>query len=108
MAKLSKADALIRDKAVSLSGLSQGQFRILPAAQKAQWLEQAQREAASELEGLGDQAGAESEEDDGIPEAVPGVRMVRDPGRYPEGPHEADVHPEEVNNYALGGWVRAD
>jgi hypothetical protein len=35
--------------------------------------------------------------------AVKLVKMVRDPEEYPE-PHEANVHPDEVGNYALGGW----
>lgn len=34
------------------------------------------------------------------------VRMVRDAEKYPV-PHEADVHPAEVENYASGGWVKA-
>jgi hypothetical protein len=33
------------------------------------------------------------------------VRMVRDES-YPE-PREADVHPDEVDNFAAGGWVKA-
>lgn len=33
------------------------------------------------------------------------VRMVRD-DRYPE-PHEADVHPDEVENWKLHDWVEA-
>jgi hypothetical protein len=32
------------------------------------------------------------------------VRMQRDPDSYPA-PHRADVHPDEVTNYAAGGWV---
>lgn len=32
------------------------------------------------------------------------VRMVRDAEAYPA-PHTADVHPAEVENYAVGGWV---
>jgi hypothetical protein len=35
------------------------------------------------------------------------VRMVRDAELYPEGPHEADVHPDEVENYEAGGWAKA-
>lgn len=35
------------------------------------------------------------------------VEMVRDDEVYPE-PHTATVHPEEVDNYAQGGWTRAD
>lgn len=40
--------------------------------------------------------------------AVETVKMVRDVEVYPEGPHEADVHPDEIDNYAIGGWVRAE
>lgn len=32
------------------------------------------------------------------------VQMVRDEDKYPA-PHTAQVHPEEVLNYQLGGWV---
>lgn len=35
------------------------------------------------------------------------VEMVRDAEIYPE-PHTATVHPDEVDNYAQGGWKRAD
>jgi hypothetical protein len=35
------------------------------------------------------------------------VSMKRDAELYPEGPHEADVHPDEVEDYAAGGWERA-
>lgn len=38
--------------------------------------------------------------------AVQLVPMVRDPGQWPA-PHNADVHPDEVANYAAGGWVPA-
>ncbi len=34
------------------------------------------------------------------------VSMVRDPAQYPAGPHTAQVHPDEVGNYASGGWTR--
>jgi len=34
------------------------------------------------------------------------VRMVRDASVHPA-PHTADVHPDEVANYALGGWAKA-
>lgn len=29
--------------------------------------------------------------------------MKRDPEQYPA-PHIADVHPDEVDNYRVGGW----
>lgn len=34
------------------------------------------------------------------------VAMVRDSEQYPA-PHVADVHPDEVENYAAGGWMAA-
>ena len=34
------------------------------------------------------------------------VKMVRDEEQFPNGPHEADVHPDEVENFAAGGWVK--
>lgn len=37
-------------------------------------------------------------------ESSPGlVRMKRDPEQFPA-PHSADVHPNEVANYAAAGW----
>lgn len=35
------------------------------------------------------------------------VKMVRSPEQFPP-PHEIDVHPAEVENYAAGGWVVKD
>ena len=35
------------------------------------------------------------------------VAMTRDKKVYPA-PHTAHVHPDEVINYQMGGWVRAD
>lgn len=32
------------------------------------------------------------------------IKMERDPEAYPA-PHSADVHPEEVENFRLGGFV---
>jgi hypothetical protein len=34
------------------------------------------------------------------------VKMVRDPDQY-EAPHEAEVHPDEVEDYKSGGWTEA-
>lgn len=45
--------------------------------------------------------------DDEQPKVPALVKMVRDAEMYPAGPFEADVHPDEVANYSLGGWVRA-
>lgn len=39
------------------------------------------------------------------PEGV--VPMVRNAEQWPEGPWAADVHPDEVENYAAFGWVIA-
>ncbi|WP_318833695.1 hypothetical protein [Burkholderia cepacia] len=36
-------------------------------------------------------------------EEIKFVKMVRDPDQYPA-PHEAQVHPKEVSNFARGGW----
>lgn len=35
------------------------------------------------------------------------IKMTRDPELYPA-PHEADVHPDEVENYRAGGFSPAD
>lgn len=35
------------------------------------------------------------------------IKMVRDKKEFPAGPHEADVHPDELTNYARGGWLKA-
>ena len=35
------------------------------------------------------------------------VKMVRDTPQHPDGPTEADVHPDEVANYEAAGWRRA-
>jgi hypothetical protein len=32
------------------------------------------------------------------------VAMVRDAEQFPA-PHSADVHPDEVENYKVGGWT---
>lgn len=39
-------------------------------------------------------------------QAVQLVPMVRDEATWPA-PHTADVHPDEVGNFAAGGWVPA-
>lgn len=41
------------------------------------------------------------------PETTKTVKMKRDPEVYPDGPHEADVHPDEVENMKSGGWEEA-
>ena len=44
---------------------------------------------------------------DSAPSKVKLVAMKREPEAYPEGPHTADVHPDEVENFTVGGWERA-
>lgn len=39
------------------------------------------------------------------PKASGLVRMTRDAALYPA-PHEADVHPAEVEQFMAGGWVK--
>lgn len=34
------------------------------------------------------------------------VKLVRDAEAY-SAPHECECHPDEVENYAPGGWVKA-
>lgn len=36
------------------------------------------------------------------------IPMVRDEPAYPGGPTSADVHPDEVANWAAHGWQRSD
>ncbi|MDF7658323.1 hypothetical protein PUG81_05025 [Erwiniaceae bacterium L1_54_6] len=57
--------------------------------------QRAQREAAK----MADVNSQEQKQDE-----VKLVDMVRDEKNYPA-PHTATVHPEEVVNYQLGGWV---
>lgn len=40
--------------------------------------------------------------------AVETVKMVRSAPQFPGGPTEADVHPDEVTDYATGGWQLAE
>jgi hypothetical protein len=35
------------------------------------------------------------------------IKMARDPAQYPA-PHEADVHPDEVENYRTAGFVEVE
>jgi hypothetical protein len=51
------------------------------------------------------QSKPETEAQEAPAKAAKLVRMVRDES-YPE-PHSADVHPDEVDNFAAGGWVKA-
>lgn len=38
-------------------------------------------------------------------EKIKTVSMVRDEPMHPGGPTEADVHPDEVENWKQGGWA---
>lgn len=51
-----------------------------------------------------EQTGADNADALKAKESVKLVTMVRDPDIY-EAPHEASVHPDEVQNYYSGGWV---
>lgn len=55
------------------------------------------RKAAAPIEGANEQEGTQ----DAKPQTV---AMVRNPEEYPA-PHSADVHPDEVQNYRVNGWV---
>lgn len=52
-------------------------------------------------------AANEALDTDGEEGIVPTVRMVRNPEQYPEPPHAADVHVDEVDNWAAHGWMPA-
>lgn len=39
-------------------------------------------------------------------DAAPKLVAMKRGEEWPE-PHIADVHPDEVENYAVGGWVKA-
>lgn len=87
-----------------MSGISKAERERRAAESKAQGDAQQQDDTTTEQAGedaqtdlLGDQAETEQQ-------AAQTVRMERDPGAYPE-PHAADVHPDEVANFAAGGWV---
>ncbi|WP_331693500.1 hypothetical protein [Pandoraea sputorum] len=89
--KAQKAVAEARAKALAAAGLSEEQFAALSDEDKAKILPTIEDTNAG---GGGD---------DDSPEFV---KMVRDVDSYPE-PHEAQVHPDEVDNYRPGGWTEA-
>lgn len=87
-----------------MSGISKAERERRATESKTQGDDQQQDATNTEQAGdttqtdlLGDQAETEQQ-------AAQTVRMERDPGAYPE-PHAADVHPDEVANFAAGGWV---
>lgn len=57
--------------------------------------------AAQEVEMADEQKDAA--QDEVLAEEIKYVTMKRDPEFYDE-PHEAQVHPHEVSNFARGGW----
>lgn len=67
------------------------------------------RAAAAAAAGQGGEGASGDGAGDQLPEAggesVALVRMTR--GDEHPAPHEADVHPDEVANYATGGWTVA-
>lgn len=42
-----------------------------------------------------------------VPEGA-GVKMTRNAEQWPQGPHTADVHIDEVENWSKHGWVVAE
>lgn len=86
--KAEKAAALARAKALAAASLTEEQFAALSEEEKAKIL------VAVDAAGGGGDDGPEL------------VTMVRDADLYPE-PHEAQVHPDEVDNYRPGGWTEA-
>ncbi len=84
-------------KAQELSGLDEAAFKALPKEERSKWLNQ----AAQALDGA-------DGSDPANPAEIEFVQMTRDSATYPA-PHTAQVHPNEVKNYASSGWVaRAD
>ncbi|WP_430434262.1 hypothetical protein [Methyloversatilis sp.] len=77
------------------------------AARKAAQ-EAADRKAAEEAEAARLEAEAEARKggDTRIEDApeIETIRMVRDEPMHPRGPTDADVHPDEVENWVAAGW----
>lgn len=94
MAKPSKQ---VLEKAIEISGVDADGFKQLDGEDRAKYLQE-----AAEL--LGPEQPSDAGQDS---PAIRFVSMKRDSDAYPE-PHTAQVHPDEVENYQLGGWVHAD
>lgn len=60
--------------------------------------ERERRVAATQGSDMADTKNVEQKDDE-----IKYVKMVRDPDQY-DAPHEANVHPKEVSNFARGGW----
>ncbi|AIU29350.1 hypothetical protein LV28_24735 [Pandoraea pnomenusa] len=93
--KAEKAAAEARAKALAVAGVTEEQFAALSGDEQAKIL------ATAETALVPPKGGANGD-DDG-PELV---TMIRDADLY-DGPHEAQVHPDEVDNYRVGGWEEA-
>lgn len=74
------------------------------AAQRAEAEAAAQAKAAADAADAASQAEVQADAAALAASAVELVQMQRDPDMYPA-PHMADVHPDEVDNYAAHGWV---
>lgn len=64
--------------------------------------ERARREAAKMAQERNESQGETQEQ----AQKIAFVKMIRNNEAYPA-PHTANVHPDEVVNYQLGGWVVA-
>ncbi|AVF41510.1 hypothetical protein [Pandoraea apista] len=91
--KAEKVAAEARAKTLAVAGLTEEQFAALGDEEKAKILTTLDATAAAP-KGYGDDDGPTL------------VKMIRDVEGYPE-PHEAQVHPDEVDNYRPGGWTEA-
>ncbi|WP_353192116.1 hypothetical protein [Pandoraea pnomenusa] len=93
-ARAEKAAAEARAKALAAAGVTEEQFAALGDEEKAKI------QATIEAEVVPPAGGDDGDEGPVL------VKMVRDADLYPE-PHEAQVHPDEVDNYRAGGWGEA-
>ncbi len=96
---MARPSAELKLKAIELSELSEDEFQKLPKQEKSELFKSAS--AALNI--------APEEVDDSEESAIDSVElieMVRNPDKYPNGPLTALVHPLEVENYAIGGWVK--
>ncbi|SUD65809.1 Uncharacterised protein [Pandoraea pnomenusa] len=92
--KAEKAAAEARAKALAVAGVTRSSSPLCPGTSRPRFWRRlrphwSRRRAAA------------NGDDDG-PELV---TMIRDADLY-DGPHEAQVHPDEVDNYRVGGWRR--
>lgn len=90
-------DPAVAAKALEISLLTQEQFDALTEGEQGNYYNAAKAALAVPVETATPPA-----------PAVETVKMVRDAEQYPEGPHAAEVHPDEVDNFKAGGWVVAE